>query len=166
MLKWPRRGPTRSTVPPGAEFAYAVASKRLDEQLGSVADLDRKLGVVIAVAGALLVALAQFSASRTGAIAPLWARAAAGLPAILALLLGLAGFFVRKFEQAPDPGRMAEYVSESPESMRWTALPAVLRALNDNRLKLRWKRRALNAAVIAVGLAALAESAAVLLRLA
>jgi len=165
MLKLRRRTAQEPTVPPGADFAYEVAAARLDDQLGSVADLDRKLGVVIAIAGALLAALAQFANTRVGGESPLWVRAAGGLPAVLSLLLGFWGFFVRKFQFAPDPRRLSEYVAESAESMRWTALPAVLKTLEDNHRRLRPKRWLLNGALVAAGLAVIAESTVILFRL-
>lgn len=91
MLKLRRRTAQEPTVPPGADFAYEVAAARLDDQLGSVADLDRKLGVVIAIAGALLAALAQFANTRVGGESPLWVRAAAspGSPISPTWVLGL-----------------------------------------------------------------------------
>ena len=150
--------------PPGADFAYSLARQHLEAQLRRIDELDRKLGVAIAAATALLIALARIYSPESMSHPDAWFSANALLAGVVALLLSLIGFLVRKYEEAPDPARIAAYVGDAPSQIRWQALPAVLKAIADNQVKLQWKGRLLNVTLVALGVVGLAELGSLIAR--
>ena len=69
------------------------------------------------------------------------------------MIQAIRAFLVGRYEIAPEPRRLAEnYASQSPDSMKWTALPAVLDAIDANQLKLFQKGLRLNQLMVTIGL--------------
>lgn len=127
---------------------------------------DRLLGVVIAVAGALLLALRQQLGSLDpGQPVATWATVVAVLAAVFGVLMGLLGFVTRSFIEVPAATRLVDYASLPPAEMRWRALPALLEGIKlDERLHRR-KRLGLSLAVIGLAVATMAEAVALLFHL-
>lgn len=133
-------------TPPGAGLAFDQAAIRLSGQLKDIADLDTKIGVAIAALG---VVVAAFVAQRLPAV--LEALFSSWL--LVGLVLAIRAFLVGRYEVAPEPRPLAEnYANQSPDEMKWTALPAVLDAIDANQPKLFQKGIRLNQLMVTIGL--------------
>jgi len=133
-------------APEGAGVAFDVASERLASQLKDIADLDTKIGVAIAALG---VVVAAFVAQRLPGV--LEALFSAWL--LVGLIQAIRAYLVGRYEVAPEPRPLAEKYSNQPaDQVKWTALPAILDAIDANQPKLFHKGLRLNQVMVTIGL--------------
>lgn len=131
-----------AAIPPGAPFAFDMALRALDEQLGRIEALDTKAGVLVAADGVVAGFLLGRGSVLARAPLPL-ARAVIAL-LFLSMCSALLAFATRRWETAPAPEAMARWLGGGDEGwLRWRFLPNVLDALDDNRPQLRRKARLL-----------------------
>jgi hypothetical protein len=143
--------PPAEETPPGAALAYDVAVTKLAAQLAQIDALDTKAGVVI---GALVVVMGAILSVHVFRV--FQAVAVVGLGA--ALVQAVRSFLVGQWADSPYPRRFAEYAALQATAMKWTALPAILQAYDDNVPRLKAKGDRLNQSVgtlVALGLLAL-----------
>ena len=133
-------------IPPSAGLAFDLAATRLASQLKDIADLDTKIGVAIAALG---LVVAAFVNQRLPAVF----EALLSTWLFVGLVQAVRAFFVGRYEVAPEPRRLAtEYAGQIPDEMKWTALPALLDAIDANQPKLFQKGLRLNQLVLTIGL--------------
>lgn len=132
-------------IPRGAPFAYAVAERSLEEQLGRIEALDAKAGIVIATNGVLAGLL--FGRSSLLLTMP---EALAGVISLLvgtSLLLALIAFATRRYSIAPQAEAVRELMGWGEEWLRWRFLGNLEEALLENNRRLARKTRWLSLAL-------------------
>lgn len=132
-------------VPRGASFAYAVAERNLDEQLGRIEALDSKAGILIAADGVLSGLLFGRSSLLLSMPRPLGVLIA--LLVGSSLLLGLIAFGNRRYRRAPGVESVIRLMAFGEDWLRWRFLGSFQLALEENGTKLRWKSRCLTSAL-------------------
>lgn len=133
-------------IPDGAGVAFEVAAARLKSQLRDIADLDSKTGVGIAALGVVVAAFVTQKLPPTlEAVFSVWL--------LIGLIQGLRAFIAGRYEVAPEPRVLAErYAGQKPDELKWTALPAILDAIDANQPKLFRKGLRLNQLMLTIAL--------------
>jgi hypothetical protein len=146
---------TAAAPPPGVDFMFETAVRALDEQMRWIDALDTKAGVMLAADGVI----AGLVLTRGSLLlrAPEWVGVLVAVLLFISLVLALLSFSTRRFELAPDISALVPAArSTSAESLRWTALPDVLVALEINEPKIGQKANLLfysgAGLILAVGL--------------
>jgi cell division protein FtsL len=144
-------------VPRGASFAYAVAERSLDEQLGRIEALDAKAGIVIATNGILAGLL--FGRSSLLLTMPELLAALIILLVGSSLLLALIAFATRRYLVAPRPEAVRRLMSAQEDWLRWRFLGNLEETLARNDSRLTRKARWLLASLVSLMLAIVSLSA-------
>lgn len=138
-------------VPRGASFAYSVAQRGLDEQLGRIEALDAKAGIVIATNGVLAGLL--FGRSSLLLAMPEFLAGLISLLVGTSLLLALIAFATRKYLIAPQAEAVRELMGWGEDWLRWRFLGNLEEALRENNRRLARKTRWLSLALFSLMLA-------------
>lgn len=129
----------------GFDHAYGW----LRDQLDTLDEYDRKLGVALTVQFAITAALLTIDTAlvRREALRV----AVLGLLA-LAQVSSAAALLVRPNRKAPEPAQFVTYAGLPVAEMKWRAVPALLEAIRINTLAITWKRRLFAFDVVALAL--------------
>jgi hypothetical protein len=135
-------------VPRGASFAYRVAERNLDEQLGRIEALDSKAGILMATDGVLAGLLFGHSSLLVSMPKPVGAVTA--LLVGSSLLLALLAFVNRRYRTALRAESVMRLMAFDEDWLRWRFLGSLQVALEENDAKLRWKTLWLSSALFAL----------------
>jgi len=130
-------------VPAGAEFAFEVAIRSLDEQLERIGALDTKAAVLLTADGVI----AGLLLGRDSAIheAPDWLAIAAIAWLMASFILALLSFASRRYQLAPPAVAVARRAQAPGDWLKWRFLANVHRAIDVNNSKLGRKSTLLTA---------------------
>jgi hypothetical protein len=143
---------TTSPPPTGSDFVFDAAVRAFDDQMRWIDALDTKAGVVMA-ADAVLAGLVLMRGSML-LEAPLWVGVLVAALLFLSFVLALCSFATRRFGIAPDLSALAEQATtDTPSSLRASALSEILDALEMNEPKIGQKANLLFLSGVALMLA-------------
>lgn len=123
--------------PKGAEFAYEVAQRSIDDQLRRIESLDTKAGILLA-AGGVLAGLVY----REGSIlaeAPVALGFLASMFLLASLLLALVAFFNRKYRSGLSPQAVTDFAARDGTWLKWRFQKNLIDIWrwNDQRLRIK-----------------------------
>lgn len=125
---------TSKGVPQSAEFAFDIARAALAEQLSRIDALDSKAGLLLAADG--LIAGLLFGNASFLHRAPVWVTVSAAIGILGTSTCAVSALAFRRYELAPEPGKVAELAQAPVDWLHWRFIANVLEAVDTNRLKL------------------------------
>jgi len=123
----------------GAEVAYDVAMRRLDEQMRQIDAIDNKIGVVVGASSAIATLFAGFAsvAVRTESSDSLWVGVAfitvVTLLYVPTVLFGMFGYLVHEWDVRPNWDQLLSFSKDySDQVMRSWVAQACVASLKGN----------------------------------
>jgi hypothetical protein len=128
-----------STIPPGTEFVWEQAERRVDAQLRQADALDAKAGILVGV-HALAAGLIASVSGGLGEVAR-WIASVALLFLMTSGWLALGAFRAQEYRRSPSPETLWRFASWDEDEMRLRMLSTRFEAIGWNSRKLQWKAR-------------------------
>lgn len=128
-----------STIPPGTDFVWDQAERRIDAQLRQADALDSKAGILVGVHALAAGLVASVSGSFGDA-----ARWVATVVLVLLLASGwlaVGAFRAQEYRRSPSPEGVWHYARWDEQEIRHRLLSKRFEGIEWNRRKLQWKAR-------------------------
>lgn len=151
---------------PSLDIVFSEAKSALDFQHVQLSSLDMKLGVLLGLSGVILAALLSFPLIRNGNMVTKGLLIAAAALILVSLVSAALGYWVRKYERAPDPRALREfYLVEQPEVTKMVIVDTLLSVYDRNQNRIARKAERTKISFVFVFLGALIIAVTILYNL-
>jgi hypothetical protein len=128
-----------SAIPPGMDFVWEQAERRIDAQLRQADALDAKAGILTGI-HALAAGLVASLSGDLGDAAR-WIASAVLVLLLVSSWLALGAFRAQEYRRSPSPETLWRFAGWDEREMRLRLLSTRFEGIEWNRRKLQWKAR-------------------------
>jgi hypothetical protein len=150
-------------IPPGTDFVWEQAERRIDAQLRQADALDSKAGILVGIHALAAGLVASMSgglgdAARWVAIVVLFLLLASGW-------LAVGAFRAQEYRRSPSPEAIWRFAGWGEREMRLRLLSTRFEGIEWNRRKLQWKARRITWSINLLAVVALMVAIATIVEL-